>query len=282
MTCKQISPLIFSLVIIANTFAYSLVTNLNISAQSDYLSRVRNTVVSSGRALGFGKSAPMMVNKKYFTTKRKDLANKNSKKFVILHYTSMEVSNKTYGIDQMASHFKKQAETGGDGYVQFTTGSKGEIYQILPDHFKVAGALANIKKNQPANTNAIHIEMHYDPMFEKANDPMLKATAKIVAKYANNPLNVYAHWGIQPWNKPDVEWIRPNGDIDPQLIKFVGYVQDEGAWRGKNPREIAKIITKNNIQNALASYKDPTNFPGKKADGQTSIATLNSGLSRLK
>jgi murein DD-endopeptidase MepM/ murein hydrolase activator NlpD/LAS superfamily LD-carboxypeptidase LdcB len=230
------------------------------------------------------------VDNKYLTTARTDLAGKNSKKFVILHYTAMGVSNTTYTADQMSQSFKTKAETrgSGGGYVHFTTGSQGEIYQILPDDFISAGSLGLIKKSDQTyttNSNSIQIEMHYDAgvkVKEKATDAMLKSTAKIVAKYASDPTQVFAHWGTQPWNRSDVDWIKTNGDIDPQLIQFIGYVQEEGVWKGKDPTAIAKIITKNNIQNALDAYNSPIKPQDKITDGETSRSTLNSGLEKLK
>ncbi len=237
------------------------------------------------------------ANTKYLVRNRGDLANGNTKKAVILHYTAMGQSNSSYTVDDMAAEFRRRAEAQkGEAYVHFTTGRNGEIYQTLPDHYRGAGALGRIYKNNSSytvNSNTIQVEMHYDASTkgEKPTTAMLESTAKIAAKYSSDPTLLYVHWGVQPWNRSDIDWINPDGKIESNLIKFISLVRKNGAWnsgpwmsKGSDANinlEIAKIITKNNIENALKNYADPATLKDKTPDGQTSKATLNKGLKEV-
>jgi rare lipoprotein A len=235
------------------------------------------------------------VNTKYLTTARTDLAGGNSKKFLIVHFTGTGASNTTYTVDQMAAEFKRRAENKIGGYVHFVTGENGEIYQILPDDYKSGGALGGIIKNgqfNSTNSNATQIEMHYDPTLgEGPSDAMLKSTAAIASKYISDPTLLYSHWGTQPWNRSDVDWIHPTGDIDQNLLTFISYMRQDGAfnsgpWMSAGSDQdinlaIAKVITQNNIQNALDEYADPTPVKDKASTGDVTTATLQAGLQKV-
>jgi hypothetical protein len=218
------------------------------------------------------------------------------RKYVVLHHTSTGALNTVYTADKMASDFKKKAEARQAGYVHFTTGSKGEIYQILPDTDKPAGAIGAVIKNgnvEHPNSTALQIEMHYDP--DKGENPtpeMLKSTAQLVAKYSPNPLDFYTHWGVQPFDRNDVRFIKPEGDFSDQtFLDFIKLVKASGAgpaWQ-KDEKEIAKLILKNNIENALSAYNKKSQIITRNGGGsggfisenEISERTLQAGLSKV-
>jgi hypothetical protein len=150
----------------------------------------------------------------------------------------------------MAPEFKKRVEGTSEtkgGYVHFTTGSKGEIFQIQPDTDKPAGAIGAVIRNgsmESPNATAIQIEMHYDPetVKETPSSEMLKATAKLIAKYSLTPLDFYAHWGVQPFDRGDVRFMSPDGEVTPTLLELIKYIKLSGSgaeWQ-KDEKEIAK------------------------------------------
>jgi LAS superfamily LD-carboxypeptidase LdcB len=220
--------------------------------------------VSGGTTAGltFGSLKDSDINKKYYTESR---GTENfTRKYVVIHHTSTGKKNTVNTNDMQAEAFKKLVDTKGGGYVQFMTGSKGEIYQIEPDTHRPSGSIGAIIKSggklERPNDTALQIEMHYDPTTgagkpnEKPTSEMMNATAKIVAKYSPSPLDFYSHWGVQPFDRSDVTWMSPDGIVTPELLEFVKAVKANGAgpeWN-KDDKEIAKTILKNNIENAIA------------------------------
>jgi zinc D-Ala-D-Ala carboxypeptidase len=238
---------------------------------------------------GTGSASAANISKQFLASKTgQDKWESNDPKYAIIHYTAY--GSKIEG-KESARRFKSFVEggpgnSGDNGWAHYLIDVDGTSFSIVDENKTVSGTkdsqsaiYENGKKlSTSVDKNSIQYEIHYDPeLKQKISDAQIKAVAGLVVKSGLKPENIMTHWGVQPSTRRDSsDWIKPTGEVTPELISFVKYA----GWATDDTKatEVAKLILKNNIENAIKVWEDSS---VGKGGSEVPLSTLKSGLTKV-